>query len=206
MSRDGAHDEYTRRIFQAIEDGRPISQRSLAHELDVALGLANLLVRRLVSKGYIKISGIQRNRVRYLMTPAGVAEKARMSREYVANTVRLYTETRDRIRSSFGRLSADWPSEPQGDGKPVVFFGAGEVAEIGFVSLQGTDLRLVGVIDDHVRHQFFGLPVRSPADLTADTLGDERFGRIVIMSFRQAEQLQRRLDDLGMPRERVFLL
>jgi len=205
VSRDGAHDEYTRRIFLAIEEGRPISQRTLARELDVALGLANLLVRRLVSKGFIKITGIQRNRVRYLMTPAGVAEKARISREYIANTVRLYTETRDRIRSSFARLSAEWPDE-NGGGKPVVFFGAGEVAEIGFVSLQGTDLRLVGVIDDHVRRPFFGLQVHSPADLTADSLGTERFGRIVIMSFRKAEQLQRRLDDLGMPRERVFLL
>jgi DNA-binding MarR family transcriptional regulator len=205
VSRDALHDEYTRKILLAIEEGRPISQRTLARELGVALGLTNLLVRRLVGKGYIKITGIQRNRVRYLMTPAGVAEKARISREYIANTVRLYTETRDRIRSSLGRLSAEWPADG-GEGKPVVFFGAGEVAEIGFVSLQGTDLTLAGVVDDHVRRPFFGMPVQSPADLTIDTLGGQPYGRIVIMSFRKAEQIQRRLDDLGMPRERVFLL
>lgn len=206
MSRDAIHDEYTRKILLAIEEGRPISQRTLARELGVALGLTNLLVRRLVGKGYIKITGIQRNRVRYLMTPAGVAEKARISREYIANTVRLYTETRDRIRSSLARLSAEWPADANGSGKPVVFFGAGEVAEIGFVSLQGTDLTLVGVVDDYVQRSFFGLPVRPPADLRGDSLGDQEFGRIVVMSFRKAEQMQRRLDDLGMPRDRVFLL
>ena len=42
------------------------------------------------------------------MTPAGGAEKARISREYLANTVRLYTETRDRIRVSLERLSAEF--------------------------------------------------------------------------------------------------
>jgi DNA-binding MarR family transcriptional regulator len=206
VSRGDTHDEYTRRILLAIEEGRPISQRTLARELGVALGLANLLVRRLVSKGYIKIAGIQRNRVRYLMTPAGVVEKARISREYIANTVRLYTETRDRIGSSLGRLSAEWPHDGEAAGKPVVFFGAGEVAEIGFVSMQRTDLRLVGVVDDYVRHPFFGLPVRSPSDLTVGALDGERFGRIVVMSFRKAEQLQGRLDELGVPRERTFLL
>lgn len=206
MSRAGAQDEYTRKILAAIDDGGPISQRALARELGVALGMTNLLVRRLVSKGYVKISGIQRNRVRYLLTPAGVAEKMRISREYLANTVRLYTETRDRIRTSFDRLSADWPEADGRDGKPIVFYGAGEVAEIAYVSLQGTDLRLVGVVDDHVRRPFFGLPVESPDVLMAGGARAYPYGRVVVMSFRKAELIQQRLDALRIPRDRVFTL
>ena len=171
----------------------------------MALGLTNLLVRRLASKGYIKVIGIQRNRLRYLLTPAGVAEKARISREYLANTVRLYTETRDRIRGSLDRLSSEWP-DPADPQKRIVFYGAGEVAEIGYVGLQGTDLRLVGVVDDYVERPFFGLPVQPPSALAAGTLAGEPYERIVLMSFRKSELMMRRLDQLGVARDRICTL
>jgi len=208
------HDDYTHHILTAIESGRPVTQRSLSRDLGVALGLTNLLLRRLISKGYVKVSGIQRKRVAYLITPAGIAEKSRVSRAYVENTVRLYTETRERIRSSFDALSAAWPADPQGNGdgadkrgeKRIVFYGAGEVAEIGYVSLQRTDLRLVGVVDDFVKAPFFGLAVAGVEALGDGTLNGVRFDRLIIMSMRKADQMQARLGAVGFPPSRITLL
>ena len=203
-----AHEHHSHRILTQLESGRPLTQRGLSRELGIALGLTNLLLRRLVTKGYIRVANIRSNRVSYYLTPAGVVEKARMSRAFFENTVHLYTETRERIRASLDRLSSEWTEEDRracrGAEKRVVFYGAGDVAEIGYISLQRTDLRLVGVIDDGAESPFFTIPVRRLDDLSNCGLAGEPFGRIIVMSIRKAEVIQQCLDDVGFQRSRVF--
>jgi len=69
-----SHDQFTHRILTEIEADNRLSQRSLSRDLGIALGLTNLLVRRFVRKGWVRIIRIKPNRVRYLLTPAGIAE------------------------------------------------------------------------------------------------------------------------------------
>jgi hypothetical protein len=182
-----------------------MSQRSLARELGIALGLTNLLVRRLVRKGYIKMTRVNSRQAAYLLTPDGLIEKGRIARAYFENTLRLYTDTRETIHRSLDRLSSDWDLS-QGHEKRIVFYGAGEVAEIGYVGLQGTDLRLVGVVDDVVKGPFFGMPVLSSDRLGAEHLDGEPFGRLVVMSIRNADSIRQRLLALGYPEERTVWL
>src|SRR4029078_13053176 len=99
-------------------------------------------------------------RVRYLLTPAGIAAKARLTREYLESSLTFYAEARERIRERFAELSAELGAA--GPTKRIVFLGAGEVAEIGYVSLQETDLELVGVIDSTRTKHVFGPPVQTP--------------------------------------------
>jgi len=204
----GRHDLLTRVILHEIEAGHPVSQRTLSRKLGIALGLTNLLVRRIVKKGWVKVTSVKPNRVTYLITPAGIREKTRITRAYFENTVRLYGETRERIRESLDQLSAGWPRpEPGTSGdKRIVFYGAGEVAEIGYISLQGTDLHLVGVVDDRPRGDFFGLPVRSPDQLQPRRLCDVPYDRVVVMTFQKADQIRAKLEARGFPRQRVFSL
>ena len=206
-----SHDDHTLRLLSSIETGHPVTQRSLAKELGIALGLTNLLIRRVAKKGWVKVVNIRPNRVRYLVTPSGLSEKTRITREYFENTVRLYTETRERMRVSLHAVSAGWSeSDVRAAGgvstKPVVFYGAGEVAEIGFVSMQGSDLSLAGVVDDRRRGDFFDLPIDRPQVLGAATLGGRPFGRLIVMSFKQAAQIRGQLDALGFPADRVSWL
>jgi len=201
---------HVHRILTELDSGRRVTQRSLSRDLGVALGLTNLLIRRLVKKGWVRVSNIQSNRVRYYLTPAGLAEKARMSRDSLQNTIHLYTETRERIRASLERLSSAW-TEHDGlaagsDEKRIAFYGAGEVAEIGYVSLQQTDLTLVGVIDDRRDGMFFGLQIHRIDALDESGLAGEPFGCLVVMSVRGAEAIRARLDTSGFPRGRVFYL
>ena len=143
--------------------------------------------------------------MRYLITPAGIAEKARLTRSYLDNTVRFYTETRDRIRERLTTLSNECSGVPELNGaKRIVFYGAGDVAEIGYVCLQGTELHLVGVVDEGRTKPFFGIPVNSPDCVRASGLNGKQFDRLVVMSFRQADRIRARLESVAFPADKVF--
>ena len=198
------HEEYTHRILAEIEKGSASSQRSLAGSVGIALGLTNLLLKRLVRKGFVRVSLIKRNRVAYFLTPTGIAEKARMSRNALQNSVQFYAHARDRIRQSFVALAEDWPPAA-GDGrKRIVFFGSGELAEIAYVCLQETDFELVGVIDDQGRQRFFDIPIYSADALRAGGLDGMAFDRLVVMSFRETDRIRGALHEAGVRPEQVF--
>lgn len=188
-----SHADHAREILEQVASGKRVSQRSLARDTGIALGLANLLIRRMVRQGWVRIIRVRPNRIRYLITPAGIAEKARRSRAHLAGSVRYYAQARDRIAQRLLTLSAEWPAGSDGSGKRIVFCGAGEEAEIGYVCLQGTDLQLVGVIDDQPGKRFFGLSVSPYEALTPGRLGDVPFDIIVVMSFGDERPIRRRL-------------
>ena len=108
------HREHERNleILTALGEGAPVTQRALAQQLGVALGLANLCLKRLASKGLIKVMEFPakpsaRKRLRYVLTPKGVAEKTRLSYEYMAYSLRLFRRTRGNLREMMARLHAD---------------------------------------------------------------------------------------------------
>ncbi len=202
-----AHEHHSRRILDAYESDRGVSQRSLAKELGIALGLTNLLVKRLVRKGWVRVIHIKPNRVGYFITPAGIAEKTRMSRAYFETSVQFYRQTRDRIQQQFFALSTDWPGDgATGLPKRIVFYGAGEVAEIGYICLAETDLQLVGVVDVARTKPFFGLTVRSPEHLDGLALNGQPFDRLVVMSFGNTDALRAEVLSRRVPLDRVFWL
>ena len=201
------HEQHARRILEAVEAGE-VSQRSLARELGIALGLTNLLVKKLVRRGWVRVIHVKPNRVAYLITPSGIAEKVRMSRAVLDSNVQFYRKTRDRIHQQFSVLSATWPGDGAGGPKRIVFYAAGEVAEIGYICLAETDLHLVGVIDPDAppAKRFFNLTVCAPAQLQGMTLDGHPFDRLVVMSFRRLDELRAEVQALGAPADRVFWL
>jgi len=198
-------DEYNRQILQAIASGQPITQRFLAGELGVALGLANLLVRRLVRKGYVTMAGLGTRHVRYLMTAAGRDALGQATRQSLENTVRLYSETRELIRRGLSEVSSRCRADGTGR-KRVVFYGAGDVAEIAYVSLQGTDLTLVGVVDDQRGGKFFDMPISGSDRLFACRLGEVSYAHLVVTSVRHAAAIRARLHARAVPADRVSYL
>jgi DNA-binding MarR family transcriptional regulator len=202
-----AHEDHTRRLLDAFDSDNNVSQRSLARDLGIALGLTNLLIKRLVCKGWVRIIHIKPNQVRYLITPAGIAEKSRRSRAYFQASVQFYRQTRDRIQQQFSALSTGWPDDGMaGPCKRIVFYGAGEVAEIGYICLADTDLQLVGVADAALTKPFFGLTVCSPEQFSGLSLNGQPFDRLVVMSFGHPDELQAEILPLRVPFECVFWL
>ena len=73
-------------------------EADLATRLGVAVGTVNWLLKRLVSKGYVKVKRIGRWQWRYLLTPRGFAEKTRLTQQYLRYSMRLYRDTRKEAR------------------------------------------------------------------------------------------------------------
>src|SRR5262249_43538981 len=126
-------------------------QRSLAGRLGIALGLTNIYLRRLVRKGYIKCVNVQSNRISYLITPRGIAEKARLTYEFMDYSLTLYGEVRQHLREVLQECAAA--------DRRVAIYGRGEAAELAYLSLKEFGLEPVAIFDADGGHRFLGMPV-----------------------------------------------
>jgi hypothetical protein len=195
---------YQEELLLRLDRDRRVSQRSLASELGIALGLTNLLVRLLVKRGWVRIVRLQANQVRYLLTPAGLAQRAKISRRKLRESIRFYTDARDRIRERFDELAAELSASAS---KRVVFFGANQLAEIAWVCLQGTDFELVGVVDDEPASRLKMAPIHPTNQLGPDNqLAGEPFDRLIVMTFREPAEIRKQLRAAGFSPDRAFWL
>jgi DNA-binding MarR family transcriptional regulator len=91
-------------LLEQIEIDPDISQASLAQQLGVAVGTVNWHLKRLVSKGYVKVKRAQRKKLRYIITPEGIALRARLTVEYVERSLNLYRNTRKNVTDLINEL------------------------------------------------------------------------------------------------------
>jgi DNA-binding MarR family transcriptional regulator len=82
-------------ILQEIERNPDLTQASLAVQMGVAVGSVNWYLKRLVGKGYVKVTHLQRRKLRYFLTPSGLALKVNLTRSYMDVSLRVYRELRD---------------------------------------------------------------------------------------------------------------
>src|SRR5262245_37976143 len=186
-------------ILTAIEEGEPLTQRALAKRLGVAVGLANLYLKRLARKGSIKIVEFPRKpaakkRLRYLLTPRGVAEKTRLTYEHMAYALNLYRRGRPRLRDALGPLS-------ERGAKRIALLGTGEAAEVAYLTLRELGLEPVGVFAASPEGSFLGYPVR-PAEEIAGLDVDV----VIVASFDRPDEAIAELVALGVPAARVLTL
>lgn len=95
------NDIRTLKILEKIEQNNMPSQRYLAGELDVSLGLVNSFIKRLASKGYFEITNLRPNKMRYILTPTGIAEKSRLTCQFIRYSYELYNGARNRLHDLF---------------------------------------------------------------------------------------------------------
>ncbi len=132
----------TLKILEKIDKDDLPSQRALANELSISLGLVNSFIKQLANKGYFKITTIPKNRVRYIITPKGIAEKTRLTYEYIKHAYQFYSEARQSIGDLYRQLEINGCSR-------IVLYGANNLAEIAYVSCNGTSLSIAAIVDDH---------------------------------------------------------
>jgi DNA-binding MarR family transcriptional regulator len=141
------------RLMGEIGQNGARSQRDLARRLNLSLGLVNRFLKRLVNKGYFKIMTMPKNRVKYFLTPEGLARKSKLTIDYLRYSVDFYREVRALLLEKFRELEAS-------QSRSILFFGVGEVAELAYLYMQLTNLRLVGIVDTvHKAREFFGFRV-----------------------------------------------
>jgi len=182
-------------ILEEIDNSHSPSQRDLARSLNMSLGLVNSFIKRLARKGYLKITTIPRNRVKYILTPRGFAEKSRLTYEFIQYSFHFYKRALGNLQDLLNEL------EKRGV-KQVVFYGASDLAEIAFISLKDTDIKLVGIVDDLKNgKKFLDFTVRSTAELHK-----LEFDRIIITTIDSKQAILKKLREKKIPDERIIML
>ncbi len=110
-------------ILEQIELEPDTSQATLASRLDVAVGTINWHLKRLVAKGYVKVHRLERKKLRYIITPEGIAQRAKLTVDYINHQFSLYRLIRQRMIEAIKEV------HEKGHQK-VRFQGEGDVAEV----------------------------------------------------------------------------
>lgn len=148
----------TLKIIDAVENDGAASQRALAKETGVALGLANAYLKRCIRKGWIKAREAPARRYLYYVTPMGFAEKARLTAEYLANSFDMFRTARSQCDALFSQcVERGWTR--------VALMGAGDLAEIAALSGLNENVEIVAVVDESSNlSRIAGIPIARRLD------------------------------------------
>jgi len=91
-------------LLEKIEYDPDITQANLAAHLGVAVGTVNWHIKRLVAKGYVKVKRAQRRKLRYIITPEGIAFRARLTVNYIEQSMQLYRLIRGRVLEAVKKI------------------------------------------------------------------------------------------------------
>ncbi|MBL4615227.1 MAG: MarR family transcriptional regulator [Magnetovibrio sp.] len=145
-------------LLAVLETGEPVTQRSLAARIGVALGLANGLVKRAVRKGLVKVKQAPAKRYAYYVTPQGFGENSRLVAQYLSSSLDFFRQAREEFAAVYVAAEARGHTR-------VVLFGAGELAEIAMLSAQDSAAEVLAVVQPGSNQSHFsGLPVISSLD------------------------------------------
>jgi DNA-binding MarR family transcriptional regulator len=175
------------RFLEELEKNPIVSQRELSHKFGIALGVTNACLRRMARKGWIRIRDLNPRRIGYYLTPKGIVEKTRLTIHLVSFRVQHYSELK--------KVIADRLLEMQRDGlQRIVFYGVSDEMEVAYITLQGVNLKLVGIVEDDEKitpRIIFGYeiePVSRVHELRPDG--------ILITSLTENERKRERLEDI----------
>ncbi len=163
-------------ILERLENNGHLTQRDLSKEVGIALGLVNHLLKKMVTKGWIKIKNIDAKKIRYLITPEGAREKSSLLYKRVESTIHFYLEAKRVIKDKVIHLKNEGIED-------VSIYGINHISEVLFIVLKELGLELTSVVEEKKEgEEWFGYNV----------IGMEEFVKnkdsvLVFASFDQSE-------------------
>jgi DNA-binding MarR family transcriptional regulator len=171
-------------LLQELEINPIVSQRELSRKFGIALGVTNACLKKMVQRGWIRMMGFNQRRIGYYLTPMGFSEKTKLTFHMISWTVKHYSALKEIIAK---RLL-----EIQNAGiERILFYGVDDEMEIAFVTLQGLEMKLVGIIEDEEKmspDKIFGFELKG-----LDQLADLKPDAILITSPSGIEDKMSRL-------------
>ena len=110
-------------LLENIERNPDITQADLATQLGVAVGTVNWHLKRLISKGYVKVKRAERRKLLYIITPEGLAIRARLTVDYLEQQFNLYRRIRQRVKEYIEQTKSEGHDR-------LRLVGEGDVADI----------------------------------------------------------------------------
>lgn len=133
-----------------IKQNPSLTQRSLSHRLNISLGLTNAILQNLIHRGWIKAKKLTGRKILYLITPQGMARATNLIYDRFRETQNYYQYTKELLTSYLTELYH------QGKRK-VIINGTNQLAEITYLSLLDSPLKLHSILnDDPCKKKFLG--------------------------------------------------
>ena len=145
--------EITLGVLNAIYDNSDVTQRTIAGDLGIALGLTNAYLKRCIKMGLIKVQQAPANRYSYYLTPQGFSEKTRLAGEYLVQGFQFFRLARVQCSSIFAHCSE------QGQ-RRIALHGLTDLAEIAVLCAKDHDIELISITDISTQlESYSGIPV-----------------------------------------------
>ena len=177
-------------LLESVQRGEAHSQRRLASELGIALGLVNAYLRRCVTKGLVKVGEAPARRYVYYLTPVGFAEKSRLTVEYLSYSFSLFRRAKTDCSALMRTAHATGV-------RRVVLLGGSDLAEIAVICALDCGIQIAAVVDATSEVQMFaGVPVQR-------TLGDVdgHFDAVLVTDMRDtAATIEAAVEQFGTER------
>lgn len=152
-------------VLTAVEGDRAVTQRGIAAELGVAVGLVNAYLKRCVNKGLIKVQQVPKRRYAYYLTPKGFAEKSRLTATYLRYSLDFFRRARASCERALDvAAERGWTS--------LILVGRSDMAEIALVCALHRSVRVVALVDESAnngKRTFASLPVAATISAVAES-------------------------------------
>ncbi len=122
------------RIIDILNESNNVTQRSIASKAGISLGLTNIIIKRLIKKGFVKIKNMNKKRILYHLTPKAIIEKSYRTYNYFERTMKDIVQIREKIQREIlhkNKLQS----------RKVVILGNNEISEIAKWATQELKLR-----------------------------------------------------------------
>jgi DNA-binding MarR family transcriptional regulator len=142
------------RLLEEVDATADLSQRTLAGNVGIALGVVNVLVKSMVKRGYIRATRLSWKRWAYFLTPAGVSRKVQLTANYIDRFMDHYRRVRVLVRNTVDLDSIEAHHV-------VAIYGATELGELIYLVLKDAGVEKIEFLDEIATGNFLGTPIYS---------------------------------------------
>ena len=160
-------------LLKQVNDSPILNNRMAASKLGCSVKLAHVLLGKMVDRGFLHVKKLHSRRWDYFLTPTGIAEKARLTYDFLDFSMHFYHDAR-KTSSSLCKTLAEAGI------KKITFLGAGDLAEIVYLGVKEWGLELVEVFDND-KQSFLGYEVQKITNLA-----DSKTDAIIICLYDKA--------------------
>lgn len=181
------------KLLEEIEINPQLTQRGLAGKLGVALGVANILVKSMTKKGYIKATQLGWKRWVYIVTPSGFSRKIALTLAYVKRFLDHYNHVRSMLREELDSLTLNAESR-------IGIYGTDELVELVYLSLLDmgiTEIQILG--HDSNGRRFLGLEIHEPANTSSND-----YSLVIVASLTEDGWLRDKLIENGFSSSKII--
>ncbi len=168
-----------------VKQNPSLTQRSLAHRLNISLGLTNAILHNLMRRGCVKAKKMIGRKILYLITPQGIARATSLVYDRFRETQNYYQYTKEMLTSYLTDLYT------KGKRKAAIY-GTSQLAEIAYLSLLDSPLQLHSIITDDpsssFKKKFLGHEVLTLSDFAQKISETSNLENLIVLSTVNREE------------------